>query len=66
MALRMLFISAAKCPSFQAQDSLAMWRENNVDVVEGVKSGHKMSEADKEGREHVRKEEQVIGIFHPD
>jgi Zn ribbon nucleic-acid-binding protein len=25
-----------------------------------------MREADKEVREHVRKEEQVIGIFHPD
>ncbi|MDU3717952.1 MAG: putative zinc ribbon protein YheV, partial [Klebsiella michiganensis] len=27
---------------------------------------HQMREADKEVREHVRKEEQVIGIFHPD
>ena len=26
----------------------------------------KMREADKEARDHVRKEEQVIGIFHPD
>ncbi len=48
-----------------AQDSLAMWRENNVDVVECVKCGHQMREADKEAREHVRKEEQVIGIFIP-
>lgn len=47
-------------------DSLAMWRENNVDIVECVKCGHQMREADKEVREHVRKEEQVIGIFHPD
>ena len=43
-----------------------MWRENNVDIVECVKRGHQMREADKEVREHVRKEEQVIGIFHPD
>ncbi len=42
-----------------------MWRENNVDVVECVKCGHQMREADKEAREHVRKEEQVIGIFIP-
>ncbi len=40
-----------------------MWRENNVDIVECVKCGHQMREADKEVREHVRKEEQVIGIF---
>ncbi|STV86155.1 putative cytoplasmic protein [Klebsiella michiganensis] len=38
-------------------------RENNVDIVECVKCGHQMREADKEVREHVRKEEQVIGIF---
>jgi Zn ribbon nucleic-acid-binding protein len=25
-----------------------------------------MREADKEAQEHVRKDEQVIGIFHPD
>ncbi|MFH4294804.1 putative zinc ribbon protein YheV, partial [Acinetobacter baumannii] len=25
-----------------------------------------MREADKEARDHVRKDEQVIGIFHPD
>ncbi|WP_101743464.1 YheV family putative zinc ribbon protein, partial [Klebsiella aerogenes] len=47
-------------------DSMAMWRENNVDIVECVKCGHQMREADKAAREHVRKEEQVIGIFHPD
>jgi Zn ribbon nucleic-acid-binding protein len=25
-----------------------------------------MREADKQAREHVREQEQVIGIFHPD
>ncbi|EBG5953864.1 YheV family putative metal-binding protein, partial [Salmonella enterica subsp. enterica] len=53
-------------PACQAQDTMAMWRENNVDIVECVKCGHQMREADKDVREHVRKEEQVIGIFHPD
>ena len=33
MAVRKRFIAGAKCPACQAQDSLAMWRENNVDVV---------------------------------
>ena len=66
MAVRKRFIAGAKCPACQVQDSLAMWRENNVDIVECVKCGHQMREADKEVREHVRKEEQVIGIFHPD
>ncbi|PLL68753.1 hypothetical protein CWN05_20695, partial [Klebsiella pneumoniae] len=42
MAVRKRFIAGAKCPACQAQDSLAMWRENNVDVVECVKCGHQM------------------------
>ncbi|GAB3917368.1 hypothetical protein GCM10029976_001880 [Kribbella albertanoniae] len=44
------------------------WRcgANNIDIVECVKCGHQMREADKEARDHVRKDEQVIGIFHPD
>ncbi|EKW78612.1 hypothetical protein EC971742_1890, partial [Escherichia coli 97.1742] len=29
-------------------DSMAMWRENNIDIVECVKCGHQMREADKE------------------
>ena len=48
MAVRKRFIAGAKCPACQAQDSLAMWRENNVDIVECVKCGHQMREADKE------------------
>ncbi len=63
MAIRKRFIAGAKCPACQAQDTMAMWRENNVDIVECVKCGHQMREADKDVREHVRKEEQVIGIF---
>lgn len=66
MAVRKRFIAGAEMPGVPGQDSLAMWRENNVDIVECVKCGHQMREADKEVREHVRKEEQVIGIFHPD
>ncbi|ELY3468579.1 YheV family putative metal-binding protein [Cronobacter universalis] len=66
MAVRKRFIAGAVCPKCQAQDSLAMWRENQVDIVECVKCGHQMREADKGVREKVRKDEQVIGIFHPD
>ncbi|EKK4082039.1 YheV family putative metal-binding protein [Cronobacter dublinensis] len=66
MTVRKRFIAGAVCPKCQAQDSLAMWREDQVDIVECVKCGHQMREADKEVREKVRKDEQVIGIFHPD
>ena len=33
MAIRKRFIAGAKCPACQAQDSMAMWRENNIDTV---------------------------------
>ncbi|UMX70900.1 YheV family putative metal-binding protein [Klebsiella pneumoniae] len=65
MAVRKRFCAGAKCPACQAQDSLAMWRENNVDVVECVKCGHQMREADKEAREACTQRGQVIGIFIP-
>ncbi|WP_139244122.1 YheV family putative zinc ribbon protein, partial [Escherichia coli] len=38
--LRKRFIAGAKCPACQAQDSMAMWRENNIDIVECAKCGH--------------------------
>lgn len=64
--MRKRFIAGAACPHCQKKDTLAMWRENNVDVVECVKCGHQMREADKEVRDELRKQEQVIGIFHPE
>lgn len=66
MSVRKRFIAGAVCPQCQAEDSLAMWQENNIDIVECVKCGHQMREVDKHAREHVREQEQVIGIFHPD
>jgi uncharacterized metal-binding protein (TIGR02443 family) len=64
--MRKRFIAGAACPHCHEKDTLAMWRENNVDVVECVKCGHQMREADKQARDQVRSNEQVIGIFHPE
>lgn len=64
--MRKRFIAGATCPKCQARDTLALWRENNIDVAECVKCGHQMREADKKAREQVRSNEQVIGIFHPE
>lgn len=64
--MRKRFIAGATCPKCQAKDTLALWVENNVDVVECVKCGHQMREADKHVRDDVRTNEQVIGIFHPE
>lgn len=64
--MRKRFIAGATCPKCQAKDTLALWKENNVDVVECVKCGHQMREEDKQARGQVRENEQVIGIFHPE
>lgn len=64
--MRKRFIAGATCPKCQARDTLALWRENNIDVVECVTCGHQMREADKQARDGVRTNEQVIGIFHPE
>ncbi|WP_338564663.1 YheV family putative zinc ribbon protein [Erwinia sp. E_sp_W01_6] len=64
--MRKRFIAGATCPGCKAQDTLALWQENNIDVVECVKCGHQMREADKQVRDRVRDNEQVIGIFHPE
>ena len=63
MAVRKRFIAGAKCPSCQAQDTLAMWRENNIDVVECVKCGHQMREADKEAAIMFAKKSKLSGFF---
>lgn len=64
--MRKRFIAGATCPHCQAKDTLALWKENNIDVVECVKCSHQMREADKHVRDRVRSSEQVIGIFHPE
>ena len=62
--MRKRFIAGAVCPHCQEKDTLAMWHENNIDVVECVKCGYQMREADKQVRERIRSQEQVIGVFH--
>lgn len=66
MSVRKRFIAGAICPACQALDALAVWRESGVDVVGCVKCGHQMRDVDEHRHEPVRKEGQVIGIFHLD
>ncbi|HDF2330004.1 TPA: YheV family putative metal-binding protein [Morganella morganii] len=65
MSNRKRFIAAAVCPECQTQDTLAMWREDNVDVVQCVQCGHLERRADAPAEQHIRKDEQIIGIFTP-
>lgn len=47
-------------------DTLAVWRIDQVEVVECVKCGHHQRKTKSKVEEHVRLQEQVIGIFHPE
>ncbi|CAI0900352.1 Probable metal-binding protein (DUF2387) [Serratia entomophila] len=63
---RKRFIAGAVCPGCNAMDTLAVWREDQVEVVECVKCGHHQRQTEKQVEKHVRPQEQVIGIFHPE
>lgn len=60
------FIAGAVCPHCGETDTLAMWREHQVDIVECVLCGHQMREADKQTREKVPHSGQIIGVFTPE
>ncbi|CDL83459.1 YheV family putative zinc ribbon protein [Xenorhabdus szentirmaii] len=62
---RKRFIAGAVCPKCQSQDTLAMWQENQVDIVECARCGHTQRQTDEAVNAHVREQEQVIGIFTP-
>lgn len=63
---RKRFIAGAVCPKCQSQDTLMMWREDKIDVVECVNCGDQQRQVDDIATPHVRKQEQVIGIFTPE
>ncbi|WAT00843.1 YheV family putative zinc ribbon protein [Rouxiella chamberiensis] len=64
-ATRKRFIAGAVCPECKALDTLRLWQEDQVEVVECVKCGHQKRQTDEQVKKHVRGDEQVIGIFDP-
>lgn len=64
-ATRKRFIAGAVCPHCQALDTLKMWHEDKVDIVECAKCGHQQRQTEGEVNSLVRENEQVIGIFTP-
>lgn len=59
------FISGAICPACQAQDSLVVWSENNIEHAECVKCGHQLVQPDADVSDHVQNNGQMIGLFKP-
>ncbi len=55
MAIRKRFIAGAKCPACQAQDSMAMWRENIL-ISLNVLSVDSDARSRQRARDHVRKD----------
>ncbi|KLN97541.1 YheV family putative zinc ribbon protein [Moellerella wisconsensis] len=64
--IRKRFIAGAVCPQCKLQDTLMMWRENKVDVVECVECGHQQRQADEAQSGKIKKSEQIIGLFTPE
>ncbi len=66
-ATRKRFIAGAVCPKCQSQDTLAVWRENDVDTVGCVKCGFAQRQTDQQLADNKTMEpENIIGIFHLD
>lgn len=60
---RKRFIAGAVCPHCQAQDTLALWRENQVEVVACVQCGHQQRQTEAKVTPYLRSDEQVIAIL---
>lgn len=64
-AKRKRFIAGAICQSCQAQDTVFVYKENNVEKLECVSCGFKMAQPEDGVQEKLRQDESVIGIFKP-
>ncbi|ASY74924.1 hypothetical protein BJJ97_02870 [Pectobacterium polaris] len=64
--MRKRFIAGAVCPTCQAQDTLAVGREDDVEVVVCVKCGYRQSQADEPTAAHASQASDIIGIFRPE
>lgn len=64
--MRKRFIAGAVCPKCQAQDTLAVGREDETEVVICIKCGYHQRQSDEQAAPAGRSTEDIIGIFHPD
>ncbi|MEC5319080.1 YheV family putative zinc ribbon protein [Brenneria populi subsp. brevivirga] len=64
--MRKRFIAGAVCPECRAQDTLAVGREEQTEVVVCVKCGYRQARPDKSATVAGRPADEIIGIFHPE
>ncbi|PCE68696.1 MULTISPECIES: YheV family putative zinc ribbon protein [Salinivibrio] len=63
------FIAGAACPKCQRQDTLRVWRENNIDKVECVSCDYhesRLPDSAQQSQSETPPAENVIGIFKPE
>ncbi|TKB48110.1 YheV family putative metal-binding protein [Ferrimonas sediminicola] len=59
------FIAGASCPQCQAMDSIMLFTEQGVEVMECVECGHQQRRAEAPAEKRAGAG-QVIGVFNPD
>ena len=60
------FIAGAVCPECNKQDVMMLYKEHDVEKVECVECGHKMTQPKAAVQASTRQFEQVIGVFKPE
>ena len=60
------FIAGAVCPKCKAMDTMALTKENNVEMVTCVACGEKMVQPEEQVEKQTRAQEQIIGVFTPE
>ena len=60
------FIAGAVCPECQTMDMMQLYKEHDVEKVECLSCGHKMTQPDGAVQASTRQFEQVIGVFKPE
>lgn len=63
---RKRFITGATCPVCNVLDSLRLWCEDKIEIMECVRCGHHQRQVNKHVSQHVPADEQIIGIFYSD
>lgn len=68
--MRKRFIAGAKCPVCEQTDSLRVWEENQIEIVECIECDYveqKVEPTTAKGIEKTpHRSEQLIGIFKPE
>ncbi|TKB50968.1 YheV family putative zinc ribbon protein [Ferrimonas aestuarii] len=65
METKKRFIAGARCPKCQVEDSIMLFMENGVEVMECVDCGHQQRQAEAPAEKQAGGGE-VIGVFNPD